>query len=141
MPACENHNAGVIVRVPLDEGGLTGSITPESKFEEGDFRNSYFRDNRKREVYERVQNIASDLDISVDRMAETSLRYVLSHPAVSTVIPGMRSIRNVERNCQAGDGQGLPQEQVDKLKSHRWFATFIKHKAGCIVRTLSCVKI
>ena len=73
---------------------------------------------------ERVQKIASDLGITVDQMAETALRYVLSHPAVSTVIVGMRSVRNVERNCQVGDGRGLPREQVEKLKAHRWIRNF-----------------
>jgi aryl-alcohol dehydrogenase-like predicted oxidoreductase len=126
LPACEKHNVGVIVRVPLDEGGLTGKITTESTFEQGDFRKDYFRGNRSKEVYERVELIASDLNISVDQMAETSLRYILSHPAVSTVIPGMRSIRNVERNCEAGDGIGLPKDQVEKLKSHRWVRNFYK---------------
>jgi aryl-alcohol dehydrogenase-like predicted oxidoreductase len=52
------------------------------------------------------------------------LRYVLSHTAVSTAIPGMRSVRNVERNCQVGDGRGLPKEQVEKLKAHRWIRNF-----------------
>jgi aryl-alcohol dehydrogenase-like predicted oxidoreductase len=126
LPACEQHNVGVIVRVPLDEGGLTGRITPETTFDEGDFRNNYFRGERKKEVFERVQKIASDLHVSVDQMAETALRYVLSHPAVSTVIPGMRSVRNVERNCQVGDGRGLPKEQVEKLKAHRWIRNFYK---------------
>jgi aryl-alcohol dehydrogenase-like predicted oxidoreductase len=52
------------------------------------------------------------------------MRYALSHRAVSTVIPGMRSVRNVERNCRIGDGRGLPGEQVEKLKSHRWIRNF-----------------
>jgi aryl-alcohol dehydrogenase-like predicted oxidoreductase len=120
FPACIRYNVGVIVRVSLDEGGLTGTIRPDTKFEKGDFRERYFRGDRKREVYERVQRIASDLGINADQMAETALRFVLSHKAVSTVIPGMRSVRNVERNCQIGDGRGLPAEMVEKLKTHRW---------------------
>ncbi|WP_026567986.1 aldo/keto reductase [Bacillus sp. UNC41MFS5] len=124
LPACEKHKVGVIVRVPLDEGGLTGRITPESQFEEGDFRNNYFKNERKLEVYNRVQSIVTDLNISVDEMAETALRYILSHSAVSTVIPGMRSIRNVERNCKVRDGKGLSIEAVEKLKSHRWVRNF-----------------
>lgn len=126
LPACEKHNVGVIVRVALDEGGLTGTITPETQFEESDFRNNYFRADRKKEVYERVEQITSDLEIRLDQMPETALRYVLSHPAVSTVIPGMRSVRNVERNCQVGDGQGLSQDMVRKLKAHRWVRNFYK---------------
>ncbi|MBV9107199.1 MAG: aldo/keto reductase [Verrucomicrobia bacterium] len=124
FPACQKHRVGVIVRVALDEGGLTGKITPETKFEEGDFRNRYFRGDRKREVYEHVQKIASDLEIGLDQLAETALRYVLSHDAVSTVIAGMRSIRNVETNCRLGDGSGLPKRVLEQLKAHRWVRNF-----------------
>ncbi|MGI9048814.1 MAG: aldo/keto reductase [Rubrobacteraceae bacterium] len=124
LPFCESHGVGVIVRVPFDEGALTGRITPDTEFEEGDFRNEYFRGDRKREVYERIQNIVSDLGISEDEMAEVALRYILSHPAVSAVIPGMRSVRNVERNMAVGDGKGLPGEQVEKLKEYRWVRSF-----------------
>lgn len=124
LPACQKHNVGVIVRVPLDEGGLTGTITPETTFEPNDFRNNYFRGDRKKEVYDRVLKMAGDLNITLDQIPETALRYILSHPAVSTVIPGMRSVRNVERNCRVGDGKGLPQEQVQLLKAHRWLRNF-----------------
>jgi aryl-alcohol dehydrogenase-like predicted oxidoreductase len=124
FPACQRHNVGVIVRVALDEGGLTGKITPDVTFAADDFRNHYFRGDRKQQVYDRVTSIASDLGISLEDMPETALRYVLSHPAVSTVIPGMRSVRNVERNCQIGDGRGLPQEKLQKLKAHRWDRDF-----------------
>jgi Predicted oxidoreductases (related to aryl-alcohol dehydrogenases) len=124
LPACEKHNVGVIVRVPFDEGGLTGRITPETTFPEGDFREFYFRDDRKKEVYERVGRIASDLGIGLEDMPEAALRYVLSQPAVSTVIPGMRTVRNVERNMAVGDGKGLPAEQVAKVKPHRWVRNF-----------------
>ena len=124
LPFCESHGVGVIVRVPFDEGALTGRITPDTEFEEGDFRNEYFRGDRKKEVYERVQNIVSDLGISEDEMAEVALRYILSNSAVSAVIPGMRSVRNVEKNMAVGDGKGLPEDQVEKLKEYRWVRSF-----------------
>ena len=101
---------------PFDEGALTGRITPETQFEEGDFRNEYFKDDRKREVYERVQSIADDLGVEEDKLPEIALRYVLSHPAVSTVIPGMRSVRNVERNVAVADGEGLSEEQSAEVE-------------------------
>jgi len=123
-PACEKHQVGVIVRVPFDEGSLTGKITPDTKFDASDFRSRYFGGDRKQQVYDRVQKIVSDLGISLDQMPETALRYILSQPAVSTVIPGMRSVRNVERNCQASDGLGLAKEQVERLKAHRWEHNF-----------------
>ena len=124
LPACLEHGVGVIVRVPFDEGALTGAITPETKFDEGDFRNDYFRDDRKQQVQERVRAIVSELRVTEDEIAEIALRYILSHPAVSTVIPGMRSVRNVERNTAMGDGEGLPRDQVQKLKAHRWVRDF-----------------
>ncbi|MFP3125989.1 aldo/keto reductase [Ectobacillus funiculus] len=126
FPACQKHNVGVIIRVPLDEGGLTGRITPDTIFPEGDFRNNYFRGDRKQEVFNRVQKITADLNISADQMPETALRFILSHPAVSTVIPGMRSVRHAESNCQVGDGKGLLKEQLEQLKSHRWIRNFYK---------------
>jgi aryl-alcohol dehydrogenase-like predicted oxidoreductase len=124
FPICIEHDVGVIVRVPFDEGALTGRITPETTFEEGDFRNDYFQGDRKREVYDRVRAIVSELGVSEDEVAEVALRYVLSHPAVSTVIPGMRSVRNVERNMAVADGKGLPEDQARRLKNHRWVRDF-----------------
>ncbi|WP_028402183.1 aldo/keto reductase [Ectobacillus panaciterrae] len=126
FPACQKHNVGVIVRVPLDEGGLTGRITPDTIFPEGDFRNNYFRGDRKQEVFERVQKIIADLNISSEQMSETALRFILSHPAVSAVIPGMRSVRHAELNCQVGDGKGLLKEQLEQLRAHRWIRNFYK---------------
>ena len=126
FPAAEAHGVGVLARVPFDEGGLTGSITPDTEFPAGDFRARYFEGDRKRQVADRVQAIVDDLGIAPEAIAETALRYVLSSGAVSTVIPGMRSIRNVERNCAAGDGRGLPREQVDRLHAHRWVRDFYR---------------
>ena len=126
FPACLEHNIGVIARVPLDEGGLTGTITPDTVFPEGDFRNNYFRGERKREVYERVQHIVTDMGITPAQLPEVAMRYVLSHPAVSTIIPGMRTVRHAETNTALGDGRGLPSEQVQRLKAHRWLRSYYK---------------
>jgi aryl-alcohol dehydrogenase-like predicted oxidoreductase len=122
--ACQKHQVGVIVRVALDEGGLTGQITPETRFAEGDFRARYFRGDRKQQVYDHVEKILADLGIKPEQMAETALRFVLSHDAVSTVIAGMRSVRNVEQNCRLGDGRGLAKKVVQQLKAHRWARNF-----------------
>ena len=119
--ACERNDVGVIARVPLDEGSLTGRLRADSTFPEGDFRNDYFSGERELgKVDERVRAILSDLGIEREDLAEVALRYVLSRPEVSTVIPGMRTVRNVERNMALADGAGLPEEQVAALKAHRW---------------------
>jgi aryl-alcohol dehydrogenase-like predicted oxidoreductase len=118
--AVETARVGVIVRVPLDEGALTGSVRPETTFPEGDFRNGYFAGQRKREVWERVQAIARDLDVEVERLAEIALRFCLSHPTVNVVIPGMRSTRNVERNVRAASAGPLGESRLTTLRRHRW---------------------
>ena len=120
--AVEAARVGVIVRVPFDEGGLTGSVRPATTFPQGDFRNDYFAGERKGEVWERVQAIARDLDVEVERLAEIALRFCLSHPAVSVVIPGMRSTRNVERNVRAASAGPLGENQLTTLRRHRWVA-------------------
>jgi aryl-alcohol dehydrogenase-like predicted oxidoreductase len=124
LPGCAEHGVAVIVRVALDEGGLTGRITADSEFPEGDFRNHYFGGDRAHEVEEHVKAIAGDAGIELDEMAATALRFVLSEPAVSSVIPGMRSLRNVDRNVAVADGQRLRADQLETLRAHRWERNF-----------------
>ena len=126
LDACAEHGVGVLARVPFDEGSLTGAIGPGTEFPEGDFRNRYFGGDRLEQVDERVRAILDELGIERDQLAEVALRYILSHPAVSAAIPGMRSVRNVERNAAVGDGRGLPEEQVAALKKHRWVRDFYR---------------
>jgi aryl-alcohol dehydrogenase-like predicted oxidoreductase len=124
FPAVQEHSVGVIVRVPFDEGGLTGKVRPGTEFPEGDFRNSYFAGDRRQQVWERVQAIAKDLGVETERLPEVALRFCLSHPAVSTVIPGMRSLCNVEANSAVADLGPLTEEELAILRSHRWVRNF-----------------
>lgn len=124
LPACLEHGVGVIVRVALDEGGLTGRITADSTFPEGDFRRTYFGGDRPAQVEQHVAALAEDLGLELDQVPETALRYVLSHPAVSTVIAGMRSVRNVERNAATSDGHQLTPKQKTVIQKHRWERNF-----------------
>lgn len=125
LPACERHGVGVIVRVALDEGGLTGAITPDTEFETGDWRENYFKGDRKREVFERTQAL-SFLTEDGSSLAEAALRFTLSHPAVSTVIPGMRSPSRVEHNVGVSDGHYLSAKTLDALKAHAWPRNFYR---------------
>ncbi len=124
LPACREHGVGVIVRVALDEGGLTGRVTAETQFPEGDWRNNYFGGDRRQQVQDHVDALLADLGLAPEDLPEVALRYVLSAPEVSTVIAGMRSVRNVERNAAVGDGQGLPTHQREALSRHRWERNF-----------------
>jgi aryl-alcohol dehydrogenase-like predicted oxidoreductase len=120
FPACAKHDIGVIARVPLDEGALTGTITPESSFEKGDFRGFYFRGDRKREVVEHVDALMRELKGAEGSLAEIALRFCLSNPAVSSVIPGMRRVKNVEMNTRLPDLGPLPENVMAILKRHAW---------------------
>jgi len=124
LPACDEHGVGVIVRVALDEGGLTGRITAESTFPDGDFRNAYFAGDRRARVEQHVRALVHDLGIEPDRLPDVALRYVLDSPVVCTVIAGMRSVRNVERNAATSDGRRLSAAQREVIKRHRWERNF-----------------
>jgi aryl-alcohol dehydrogenase-like predicted oxidoreductase len=124
FPLCMNKNIGVIVRVPLDEGGLTGAIVPETTFPKGDFRNRYFRDDRKRQVADRVEKLKGLLGPEAATLPELALRFCLHHPAVSSVIPGMRTLANVEANCGISDGRALTPDVLTELRKHRWDRNF-----------------
>jgi aryl-alcohol dehydrogenase-like predicted oxidoreductase len=124
FPYCQKHGVGVIVRVPFDEGALTGKLTPDTKFPDGDFRHFYFHSNRKQQVWDAVQAIVRDTGISLDDLPTLALRFCLSPLAVSTVIPGMRNVRHVAANVAASDAGPLPPETLQKLRAHRWVRNF-----------------
>lgn len=124
LPACEEHGVGVIVRVALDGGGPTGQITADTVFEQGDFRASYFTGARAAEVEHRVRALDADLNITTDQTADVAPRYVWENRAVSIVIVGMRSVRNVERNARSAEGRRLSPQQPDLLGQHRWERNF-----------------
>jgi aryl-alcohol dehydrogenase-like predicted oxidoreductase len=124
FPLCQKLNIGVIVRVPFDEGALTGNITKDTKFPPGDFRELYFKDDRKAQVDEHVQSILHDLKIPRQALPPTAMRFCLSHPAVSTVIPGMRSVTSVESNCSTAGLGPLPDSALAVLKRHAWDRNF-----------------
>jgi aryl-alcohol dehydrogenase-like predicted oxidoreductase len=120
FPYCQAKDLGIIARVPLDEGALTGNINPSSTFPEGDWRNEYFHGQRKKEVMEHVERLRFLLHDGVETLAEAALRFCLSHPAVSTVIAGMRTVEHAEANCKVSDGRLLPANDLKALRSHVW---------------------
>ena len=95
-------------------------MTPDTEFPRGDFRNGYFGGGRKQEVWDRVQAIASDLGIPLERLPEIALRFCLTHPAVSTVIPGMRTLRTSTRTPPRSEAGPLSERELELLRAHRW---------------------
>jgi aryl-alcohol dehydrogenase-like predicted oxidoreductase len=122
-PVCQELNIGVIARVPFDESGLTGAVRPDSVWPDTDWRSFFFRGDRKQKVYERVERLKLLLGDEAENLAELALRFTLSHDAVSTVIPGMRSTKNVAANISYSDGRKLAPETLAKLKAFAWDRT------------------
>ncbi len=119
FPVAREKNIAIIARVPFDEGTLTGTLTKDMRWPEGDWRNTYF--------------VPENLNASVDRaealrplippgmtMPEMALRFILSNPTVSTIIPGMRKPSHVRANIAAADGKGLDPALLEALRAHRW---------------------
>jgi aryl-alcohol dehydrogenase-like predicted oxidoreductase len=124
LPACLRHGVGVLARVPLDEGGLTGTVGPETRFPAGDFRNHYFRGDRKREVWEHARDLQGLLGDEAKTLPELAIRFCLSHEAVSTVIPGMRTVDRVRTNLDLVGHGSLSSGLLTRMQGHAWPRNF-----------------
>jgi aryl-alcohol dehydrogenase-like predicted oxidoreductase len=124
FPLAKEKHVGVLARVPFDEGSLTGSITEETVFDPKEFRAFYFRGDRKKQVVEHVAALEKDLGAQDGSLAEIALRFTISDPAVSTVIPGMRTVRNVERNAAVDEKGPLDAATLQLLERHAWSKNF-----------------
>jgi aryl-alcohol dehydrogenase-like predicted oxidoreductase len=124
FPLAVERNIGVIARVPLDEGALTGKIDQYTQFAPSDFRAGYFKGDRKKRVAEHVAAIQRDLHITNGTMPEVALRFCLSPAAVTTVIPGMRTRANVDFNCSIPGKGPLPDKVIAILRKHAWARNF-----------------
>ena len=126
FPACREKKVAVIARVPFDEGTLTGTLTTDSKWPEGDWRNNYFSPENLIPSVERAESIKKLLsDWNQERsthisMPELALRFILSNEDVTTIIPGMRRRHHVESNIAASDEGSLPAELIKQLRQFRW---------------------
>lgn len=118
-PLCQELNIGVIARVPLDEGSLGGKMTLETKFPQGDWRAMYFGPKNLPPTIERVEKLKAVVPAGMT-LPQMALRYILSFPAVSTIIVGMRKPEHVRQNIAASDAGGLDAALLRTLKNHRW---------------------
>jgi aryl-alcohol dehydrogenase-like predicted oxidoreductase len=121
FPACREHGVAVIARVPFDEGTLTGTLTLDSKWPASDWRSTYFVPENLEASVARAEALKPLLNLTPHmNMPEMALRFILNNQDVSTIIPGMRKIRNVEANISASDRGPLPEQLHTELRKHRW---------------------
>ncbi|HEX6287850.1 MAG TPA: aldo/keto reductase [Herpetosiphonaceae bacterium] len=119
FPLCDQLQIAVIARVPFDEGSLTGTLTKEARWPEGDWRNSYFVPENLAASVDRADALKPLIPAGMT-MPEFALRFILSNPTVSTIIPGMRKLNHVRSNIAASDRKRLPAELLEQLRAHRW---------------------
>jgi aryl-alcohol dehydrogenase-like predicted oxidoreductase len=122
FPACREKNVAVIARVPFDEGSLTGTLTLDSKWPADDWRSTYFVPENLKASVARADALKPLVPAGAT-LPEMALRFILNNSDVSTIIPGMRKLRNVEANLAASDKGPLPAPLHAKLRPHRWDRT------------------
>ncbi len=122
FPACAAMDVAVIARVPFDEGSLTGRLTLDSKWPEGDWRNTYFVSENLKTSVQHAEALRPLVPAGMD-MPQMALRFILNNPTVSTIIPGMRKLANVEANFDAANRGPLPAALHTQLRKHRWDRT------------------
>lgn len=120
FPTTLENNVGIIVRVPLFEGLLAGKIRPGHNWDENDWRKDFLTDERLRQAEPRLESIKNLCTSDYDTMAALCLKFCLSHPAVTTVIVGMRNPHHVEANCAISDGPALSDETITALQKQTW---------------------
>lgn len=124
LPTAKKCDVGVIVRVVFEEGALTGKFTAQTTFPASDFRSRYFEGDRLRRTVARVEKIRADLAGTGYTLPQAALRFALDHPAVSTVIPGMRTTQQARDNAAASDLPPMPPELQRRMRAHQWRRSF-----------------
>ncbi len=117
FPYCQKENIGLVIRGPLAMGILAGKFTHETRFEQGDFRNSWQeKPDQQKVFYEDLAKVEMIRPMVKGKtMPQLALQFALVHPAVSVVIPGAKTPRQLEENVEAGLLPPLTREELKKL--------------------------
>jgi len=102
LPACIRQDLGVLARVPLASGFLTGKYSKDSQFDQSDVRGRWFDRQQRLELIEQAEQLADEVPDGVP-MAQWALAWPLRHPAATCVIPGCKNVDQVVSNAKASD--------------------------------------
>jgi aryl-alcohol dehydrogenase-like predicted oxidoreductase len=122
VPICHDNGVAVIARCILDEGGLTGFLTPEMTFAEGDFRRGYFDWTVPRRAYiAKVQALRDHVPTQAASLAALAVKFAVHHPGVTTGISSMHVEEFLRMNVAAVEEDPLSDETYQTLlTSHRF---------------------
>lgn len=120
--ASDRNTPAFIARVPLDSGSLTGTWTGDTYagWQAGSVPHTLFRGERFAETLSRVEALRAACTPYYPTLAEAAMRYVLSAPETTTVIPGMRNPAEIDMNIAYADGAEFPSELLAQLPAHAW---------------------
>ncbi len=110
----QRDNVGIIARVPLERGVLSGRFKSTAEFAQKDWRRGVFPEEGLAQTHAAVERLGFLVKGEVPNLAQAALRFVLSNPIVSTVIPGIRTVQQAETNITVS-GKMLPAEDIAKL--------------------------
>lgn len=134
VPICQEHNVAVIARCILDEGGLTGFLTPETSFKEGDFRHNYFDLIIPRSVYiEKVDALRKFIPQYASSLAALAIKFAIQHSGVTSALSSMHVREYAEMNIAAVEEDPLPDDIFFELFSRHRFVknlSYFKHWEG-----------
>ncbi len=128
FPVGASSGTGFIARVPFDSGSLIGHWNEGTyeTWEVGSVQHQLFRDGRFAETLAKMKVLKSLCSPYYATLAEAAMRFALSSPQVSTVIPGMLNPAEVDMNVNYSDGDEFPVELLVKLAEHNWPRNFYK---------------
>lgn len=125
VPLCAQHGVAVLARCVLDEGGLAGTLLPDTVFAEGDFRARYFDCGPRATYLARVDALRAFVPAHAGSLAALALKFVLKDPGVTTALVSMHVKRFAEENLRALDESSLTGEVFELLRrKHRWIRNF-----------------
>jgi len=124
LPIALDANVGVIVRVAFDEGILTGKYKADHLFSKDDFRSKYFEGDRMYRAVKRVDKIKKELEGTAYTMPQAALKFILAHPAVSTIIAGIRNEDQAAQNIEVSEMPDISEDLIQKIQQHTWLRGF-----------------
>lgn len=138
LPRAQARQVGLLARLPLASGLLTGKFNEDATFDAGDHRN-FNRNGESFNVGETFAGLPFERGVALSRelawigegrggMTEASLRWILDHPAITCVIPGFKSVRQVEHNLSVLDVRPFTEAELAKLSS------FYEHEVHAHIR-------
>ncbi len=120
FPYCMENNIGVLVRGPLAMGILTGKLTPDWEFPDGDFRQAWQKDPERHKIFlEDLKKVEKLRPLAKGKtMGQLALLFSIAHPAVTASIPGAKTVQQLEQNVAAAHLPALTEEEwrvIDSL--------------------------